>query len=146
MTSETKKKNRNGKTTTTGVMNSQVVKMLVGDEIAQLAHLCEPIIGSKFAEVGEMIAENLAAQSPDVKAMLLEALANIQRESSPSQLSKMWVDWREAKACAKEAEEEKRKQELEARKAAKKEVGGQGKAAEPVHPFLTPQSDSRRRP
>jgi hypothetical protein len=139
--SETKKKNKNGKSTTTGVMNSQVVKMLVGDEIARLAHRCEPIIGSKFAEVGEMIAEDLAVQSPDVKAMLLEALVNIERESSPSQLSKKWVDWREAKARAKEAEEEKRKQELEAKKAARKEAGGQGKAAEgghPAHPEKSP--------
>ena len=140
VTSETNKKNKNGKTTTTGVMNSQVVKMLVGDEIAQLAHRCEPIIGSKFAEVGEMIAENLAAQSPDVKAMLLESLANIQRESSPSQLSKMWVDWREAKACAKEAEEKKYKLEMEAKKAARKEAGVQGKAAEAVHPSFPEKS------
>ncbi len=130
----TKTKNKNGKTAKTGVMNSQVVKMLVGDEIARLANLCEPIIGSKFAEVGEMIAENLADQSPDVKALLMAGLKEIERGSSPSQLSKKWVDWREAKACAKKAEEEKHKLELEAKKAARKEVVGQGKAAEAVHP------------
>lgn len=131
--SKTKKKNKNCKTTTTGVMNARVVKMLVGDEIAQLAHLCEPIIGSKSAEVGEMIAEKLAAESPDVKAMLLASLAEIEQKSTPGLLSKKWVEWREEKALVKRAEEEKRRQELEAKKAARKEVEGQGKAAESAH-------------
>jgi hypothetical protein len=72
--------------------------------------------------------------------MLLEALVNIERESSPSQLSKKWVDWREAKARAKEAEEEKRKQELEAKKAARKDAGVQGKAAEAMHPSYPEKS------
>jgi hypothetical protein len=140
--SETKKQNKNGKTATTGVMNSQVVKMLAGDEIARLAHLCEPIIGSKFAEVGEMIAEKLATQSPDVKAMLLASLEVIERESTPGQLSKQWVDWREEKARAKEAEEEKRKLEAEAKKAAKKGAGEHSKVAESVIPSFPGESPS----
>lgn len=121
-------------------MKSQVAKMLVGDEIAQAAHQCERIIGSKSPEVGEMIAEKLADKSPDMKAMLLEVLTEILRESTPIQLCKEWVEWREAKACAKEAEEEKRRQELEAKKAARKEVEGQGKAAESVHPSYPEKS------
>lgn len=132
--SKTNKKNKVGKTTKTGVMNSQVVKMLAGDEIARLAHRCEPIIGSKHAEVGEMIAEKLADQSPDLKAFLLAALEEIERASTPSELAKQWVDWREEKARAEKVEEEKHKLELEAKKAARKEVAGQGKAAEAVHP------------
>ena len=138
--SKTNKKNKKAKTTTTGVMNSHVVKMLAGDEIARLAHLCEPILGSKYAEVGEMIAEKLAAQAPDLKAMLLASLNEVERESTPGQLVKKWVEWREEKVSAKEAEEKKHKVEMEAKKAARKESEGQGRAAEAVHPSFPEKS------
>lgn len=140
VSTRTKEKNKIGKTTTTGVMNSQVVKMLAGDEIARLAHRCEPLIGSKHAEVGEMIAEKLADQAPDVKAMLLAALVKIEQASTPGELAKQWVDWREEKAQVKEAEEEKRKLEAEAKKLAKNVVGEQSKAAKSVTPSFPGQS------
>ena len=114
------KKNKNAKT---AVPNAQVAKMLVGDEIARVANRCEPILGNRTPEIGEMIAEKLSDQIDGLKAGLVVLVAEIDRESTPGNLARQWVEWREAKARAKEEELEKRKLEAAAKALAKTEAG-----------------------
>lgn len=122
-TNKTNKPEKANKNAPALVPNAQVAKMLVGDDIARVALRCEPILGSRTPEVGEMIAETLSDQIEGLKADLVGLVAEIGRESTPGDLARQWVEWREAKARAKEEELAKRQLEAAAKALAKTEAG-----------------------
>lgn len=121
-TNKPKKEYKTHKNATALVPNAQVAKMLVGDEIARVSIRCEPILGDRTPEIGEMIAEKLTDQIDELKADLAGLVAEIDRESTAGDLARQWVEWREAKARAKENELEKRKLEAAAKVLAKSAV------------------------
>jgi hypothetical protein len=93
-----------------------------------------------------MLAEKLAAHPQNFRSLLLESLNEIERNATPGGLSKEWVEWREDKARAQKADEERRKLEAEERRQAKKWANNAEErechTAQPVTPSVSEFSES----
>ena len=85
--------------------NSQVIKLLVGDEIAKIAELTEPILKTLSLGVGTMITEDLAANLGQIKDVFLKHLEKFEGKT-PEDLARMWLDWQSIKLAAAAAAKE----------------------------------------
>ena len=94
----------------TDKINAQIVRLLVGEEIAKIAELTKPILKTLTVEVGNMLTETLAAHLDQMKVGILRHLKDIEEGQTPEDLVKAWLKWQsekvalEAKALAEASE------------------------------------------
>ena len=84
----------------TDKINSQIVRLLVGDEIAKIADLTKPILKTLSSEVGIMITESLAANLDQIKVGILQHLKDLEEGKTPEALVTAWLKWQSEKVAA----------------------------------------------
>lgn len=84
----------------TDKINSQIVRLLVGDEIAKIADLTKPILKTLSIEVGIMITESLAANLDQIKGEILKHLKVLEAGKTPEALVAAWLKWQSEKVAA----------------------------------------------